>query len=155
MSNIAGDFVSLGVFSAARDAYLVLTVTAQEQYTRWVATMNLLDLSVRTGSEVLFEQHQRQLAGEILPPQLKASYHLTLGEGLHRFGHLDSARMYLESAIELSHKFGFGQYLIIAEERLAGLQVPAPMHQTSAAVTAEVENVAEAMKKLRELAGVG
>src|SRR5437867_2020099 len=48
LNNIAGAFLQLGVLSAARDAYLILSATAQEQYLRWAATLNLLELASQT-----------------------------------------------------------------------------------------------------------
>jgi hypothetical protein len=155
LANIAAGFLHLGVYSAARDAYLVLTVTAQEQYVRWTSTLNLLELSVRTGSEVHFEQYNRQLAGQKMPGQLEAAYHLTLGVGLHQFGNQGGARQHLQRALDQSRELGLGQYVMEAEAALTRLEQPAPKRQTPAVATAEVKGVANAIKELRELTRVG
>src|SRR5205814_873421 len=79
LNDLAGSFLDLGVYSAARDAYLVISATAQEQYSRWLATLNLMDIASHTGAEVLFEQYRRQLIAEKLPPYLATGFQLVLG----------------------------------------------------------------------------
>ncbi len=154
LSNIAVAFHHLGVFSAARDAYLVLSVTAREQYLRWTAALNLLDLAAETGSQVLFEQYSRQLAAAKLPPQLEAAYELTLGTGLKRFGQIEIARRHLVHAVELSRVHSLNQYLHEAEKALSGLNAPAPLHRSPTAMPTGVEEVALAIRELRELSGI-
>jgi hypothetical protein len=74
LADIAASFLDLGVVSAARDAFLVLAATAQEQYVRWTATLNLMELSVLETSEPRFESYRRELAGVELPPNLAVGY---------------------------------------------------------------------------------
>ncbi|HEX5829746.1 MAG TPA: hypothetical protein VFY16_02120, partial [Gemmatimonadaceae bacterium] len=61
LADIAMILVQLGVRSAARDALLVLTATAQEQYMRWSSMINLMELAALDGAELVFEQYRREL----------------------------------------------------------------------------------------------
>lgn len=49
LSDIAGAFYMLGIRSAARDAWIVIEATAQEQYQRWAASINLMEMAAREG----------------------------------------------------------------------------------------------------------
>jgi tetratricopeptide (TPR) repeat protein len=154
LSNIAVAFHHLGVFSAARDAYLVLSVTAREQYMRWTATLNLMDLATTTGSEVLFEQYRRELSGVKLPPQLETGFAISQGEGLRQFGQHETARQYLVQAIGLARRYGLNQFMMQADAALAGIYATAPHRRDSVQLPTELEDVALAIRQLRELSGV-
>ena len=156
LSDIAATFIDLGVRSAARDALLVLAATAQAQYSRWLAAINLIEIAALDRCEPVFEQYRRELEGVALPPFLQASYLLQVGEGHRTFGRPDSARVAFARAMELSARHQLNQIAFRAESSLreidAGIAV-------AAAATAEpspsVQDVAEAMSNLRTLAGVG
>jgi len=152
LGDIAAAFSDLGVYTAARDAYLVLSVTAQEQFTRWAATLNLLDIAVQTGSEPLFEQHRRQLLGQPLPPYLATGLQLSLGQGYQRFGDDDKARRHLTAAVASAREHGLNALLFDAEEALLGVhKKPATSRSQLSLAT---EEVAGAIKALREAVGV-
>jgi tetratricopeptide (TPR) repeat protein len=154
LGDIAAAFVHLGVFSAARDAYLVLSATAQEQYIRWTATLNLLDIAAETGAEMLFEQHRRQLSEEQLPPLLAAGFQLTVGTGYQRFGNFAKARVHLERAMGMAGEHGLNQFLFEAEEALFQLDTPKPPRRVAGQVPLDVNEVASAIRELRESVGV-
>ena len=154
LGDIALSFLELGVYSAARDAYLIISATAQEQYTRWTATLNLLELSTRTGSETLFELYNRSLSTQTLPPHMATAYQLGLGTGYQRFGNYEKARVHLRWAMSMAEEHGFNQYLFEAEEALYQLQAPPPPLRVPAELSLDVEEVASALRELRELAGV-
>jgi tetratricopeptide (TPR) repeat protein len=154
LSDLAGAFIYLGVFSAARDAYLVLSVTAQEQFIRWSATLNLLEIAAQTGAEMLFEQYRRQLGDQDLPPFLAAGFELTLGTGYQRFGNLPKARVHLERAVAKSTQHGLNQFLFEAEESLNNIETPRPPRRAAALISLEVDEVANAVRELRESIGV-
>lgn len=154
LGDIAGAFIYLGVFSAARDAYLVLSVTAQEQYTRWGATLNLLEIAAQTGAEMHFEQYRRQLVDQQLPPFLAAGFELTLGTGYQHFGNLAKARVHLERAMAMASEHGLNQFLFEAEEALFQLDSPRPVRRVAEEVSLDVNEVASAIKELRESAGI-
>jgi hypothetical protein len=156
LSDIAATFIDLGVRSAARDALLVLAATAQAQYSRWLAAINLIEIAALDRCEPVFEQYRRELEGVALPPFLQASYLLQVGAGHRTFGRLDSARAAFARAMELSSRHQLNQIAFRAESSLreidAGIAVAAV---TAAAPSPSVKDVAEAMSNMRTLAGVG
>lgn len=148
--DLAGAFSQLGVYSAAQDAYLVLSATGQEQYTRWAASINLLEVSSRTGAQMQFELYRRQLATASLPPFLGIAYQLNLGLGYQRLGEVGTARKFLERALAMAGEHALNQFIFEAEEALQVLNAPTPPPQTSAKPSLDVEEVALAIKELRE-----
>lgn len=149
---IAVGFLELGVYTAARDAFLVLSATAQEQYVRWAATLNLLEIASQTGAETLFELHRRQLLNQPLPPRMATSYHLNVGLAYRRFAHYGRARLNLERALAMAGEHGFTKYLLEAEEALHHLQQPAPPPRQSTTLSLGTEEVAAAIHQMREAA---
>jgi tetratricopeptide (TPR) repeat protein len=134
LNDIAGAFGMLGVRSAARDAYLVLEATAQEQYQRWLASINLMEIAAREGSMPMFERYRRALVTAALPPALEAQFHLQAAESYEALAQLDEAANAAERARAIAERYGFNEIVFKAD----GLQVRV---QTSAAV---VERTREA-----------
>lgn len=154
LSDIGISFMELGVYSAARDAYIVLSVTAQEQFMRWGATMNLLEIAYRTGIETHFESYRRQLTGQKLPPLMATAFELNIGSGYRVFGDFDKARHHLQRALAMATAHGFNQYLFEAEEALLQLDRPTPQHRHVETISLNTEEVAHAIRGLRESVGV-
>lgn len=151
IADIALGFLEMGVRSAARDAFMVVAATAEEQFSRWSATINLLHLAAVDEMELAFEQYRRQLAGELLNPELAANFRLNLGIGFHRFGRTAQAREALLEGIALAEQHGLNRELFRLEEELAVVEKGGRAARTSAvAPPASVENVATAMRRLRE-----
>jgi len=156
--DIAASFLELGVISAARDAFLVLAATAQEQYVRWTATLNLLELSVLDTNEPRFESYRRELGSVELPVNLEVAYHLQSGKGYGAFARWDRAERSLTRAIELAAKHRLNQLLFSAEESLRQLEVGRHAAQTVPAfvpsITPDsVADVAAAIHRMRALVG--
>ncbi|MGH7679401.1 MAG: hypothetical protein ACRENU_13100 [Gemmatimonadaceae bacterium] len=150
LSDIAGAFFYLGIWSAARDAYLVLSVTAQEQYMRWTSTLNLMEIAAHVGAQPQFDQHRRQLVGQHLPPQLATNFELIQGLGYRQFGNPDAARLHLERAVALAGEHGFDQLLTEAREAMRQLETVAPTRHVEGQIPLDVEDVALAIRSLRE-----
>ena len=158
LGDIASAFLDLGVRSAARDAYLVLAATAQEQYVRWTSNINLLEIATLDRCEPVFEQYRRELADTDLPPVLAAHFHLYAGRGFHAFGHDGLARDAYERALAVATRHGFHKLAFDVEAAAAELArareaVPAaaPERQTPE----PVREVARAITRMRAAAGVG
>jgi tetratricopeptide (TPR) repeat protein len=154
LSDIAHAFSELGVYSAARDAYLVLSVTAQEQFMRWAASINLLDIAAKTGAEVPFEMYRRQLSGQRLPPYLATALELNLGVGFQRLSNFPKARHHLQRTMTMAEEHGLNQFVFEAEEALLSLETPTPSPRAPAELSLDLEEVAMAIKDLRQSAGV-
>lgn len=151
IADIALGFLELGVRSAARDAFMVVAATAEEQFSRWSATINLLHLAAVDEMEPAFEQYRRQLAGEPLTPELAANFRLNLGIGFHRFGRTEQAREALLAGIALAEQHGLNRELFRLEQELAAVERGEREARTaSVAPPASVEEVATAMRQLRE-----
>jgi tetratricopeptide (TPR) repeat protein len=121
LNDIAASFQKLGVHSAARDAYLILAATAQEQYERWLATLNLMEIAADDGHELLFEQYRRSVDVDVLPPQLGVLYWLLGGLGYNRLGNFSEAQSYLERAVTFAEQNELYQFVFEADEALRGL----------------------------------
>ncbi|HEY9516500.1 MAG TPA: hypothetical protein VIQ74_12540, partial [Gemmatimonadaceae bacterium] len=153
--DIGAMFWEIGLYSAARDANLVLAATAQEQYTRWVATINLLEMAGVDHIEPAFEQYRRELDHAELPATLSAQYHYHLALGYQMFNRPDDARTEFERAIAIASANHFNQVAISAEQGLEALRAGLePAVRKSAAPSAAVAKVASAIHKMRTLAGV-
>jgi tetratricopeptide (TPR) repeat protein len=155
LGDIAGAFFELGLRDAARDAYLILAATAQEQHSRWVATINLMECAAADGREPIFEQYRREMADVSLPATLACHYHFYVGEGYRTFGRTEPARASLTRALQLAERHGLGQMVFRAEQSLRSLdQAGVVIIASAPAATPEVERVAIAVRTMRELAGV-
>ena len=156
LGDIAAAFIELGVLDAARDALVVLAATAQEQYTRWIATVNLLEVAARERCEPVFEQYRRELSDVTLPVSLEASYYLTVGKGYAGFGRIDAARSALSKAIDISMKHKFHQITHEAETELQHLERAAKTVRKASEYqpTGRMEEIVAAIHDMRETAGL-
>jgi hypothetical protein len=156
LGDLAGSFYMLGVKSAARDAFLLLAATAREQYQRWVATINLMELSAEEGVSLQFERYRQQLASAKLPPLLQTQFELHVGRGYQTLGEFGAARPWLERAIRSASDHSYNQLLFQAESALANdAPVEAPRQVASTfEISDDVREIAAELKEMRELAGV-
>jgi hypothetical protein len=122
LADLAAAFAELGCRSAARDAHLILAATAEEQYTRWMATINLMELAAFDMREPNFEQYRRELADSALPPSLAAAYYLYVGQGYQRFRKFDLAEHAIEHAIGIANSHKLNQLLFQAEAALVDVR---------------------------------
>lgn len=146
LAGLATSFAELGVRSAARDAYLILAATAQEQYVRWAAIINLMEIAGLDQMEPAFEQYRKELSEAAFPPGLAAQYHFYVAQGYRLFGKIDLALAELERSVEIAAAHQINQVLIRAEKtiseiragekfkRSAKIEVPSPMAHVAAAV---------------------
>jgi tetratricopeptide (TPR) repeat protein len=153
LNDLAGSFYMLGVKSAARDAFLILATTAREQYQRWAATINLMELSAEDGVEIQFERYRQQLDCAALPPALRTQFELHAGRGYQLFGAHQTARMWLERALETASAHSYNEYIFAAEAALESIGRAAPP-QTQAPVfdiPRDVEQIAADLRVMRQL----
>jgi tetratricopeptide (TPR) repeat protein len=155
LADMAATFFKMGLLSAARDADLLLVAMAQEQYTRWVASINLLEIAAMDEREPVFEQYRRELASVQLPAVLSAHYHFYVGQGFRRFERNTQAKAALERAIGIASKNQINEVLFKAEQSLSeirdgGVIIVAEAAEPSPAVS----EIAGAIREMRTLAGV-
>jgi tetratricopeptide (TPR) repeat protein len=160
LNDLGATFSLLGIYSAARDAYLVVAATAQEQYMRWTAMINLLDLAADERRETVFEQYRRELEGVALPPTLATYYYYFVANGHRVFDRPLLAKVAIERAIELATENKLGQWLLKSEQLLEELRTTEVVQRSNVAREAagswspEVLDVANRLSELRTMAGV-
>ncbi len=156
LADLAATFLEIGLHSAARDANLVLAATAQEQYTRWVAMINLLELAGIDRMEPAFEQYRRELADAPIPASLATYYHLYVGKGYKTFGRYDLAAASFELALTIATRHSLNEMIIRAEDSLRDLRIPDVLPSaTRTDPSEEIREVADAIRGMRTLAGIG
>lgn len=155
LADLANAFAQLGVLDAARDAYMVLANTAQEQYVRWLAMINLLEVSAFQVNEAVFEDYRVDLTGEPLPSVLRAQAHYYTAVGYHTFGKHAAALRSLEQASELAETHHYNRLLFQIEELTAAVKRGTEATRRAArSAPAELRDVSDAVSEMRELAGV-
>lgn len=86
LGDLARTLADLGLRDAARDALLVISVTAVETEMRQFALVHLLDLAALDGETAAFDHYQRELDLQQLPARLDVLCAIVIGEGCLRFG---------------------------------------------------------------------
>jgi ATP/maltotriose-dependent transcriptional regulator MalT len=151
LGDLAGSFYMLGLKSAARDAFSIIAATAQEQYQRWVATINLMELAAEEGVSLQFERFRQQLAAAKLPPLLRTQFELHVGRGYQTFGEYSAAQTWLERAARSASAHSLNQFLFEAESALANNEPKATPRPTATTfeIPADVSEIAEDLKEMR------
>lgn len=144
LSDIASFLSGIGLRDAARDAYLVIAATAQEQSVRWVATINLLELSVLERQEEVFDSYRSQLEGEPLPPELAAYFHLYTARGFRTFGRIALAVEARDRATSVASAHGINEILALVEsDRSTSQPATEPRAQETPAIAVVVSGLRE------------
>lgn len=152
LNDIATAFTYLGLLDVASDAYLILSATAQEQYIRWLAELNLLEIAARQSNELAFDRYRRGLDEADFTPQLRVLYLIHVGRGYNALGRAEDSIPRLEEAIESAGRLGFNQLLFEAEEALAQARMRTiDERQAATSIPDEVSDVAGAIKRMREV----
>lgn len=115
LADIAAAFYMLGVHTAAKDAYQILEATAQEQYNRWFASINLMEIAARDGSMPLFERYRRMLVATKFPPALEAQFHLQTAESYEALAQGEAALDAAGRASAVAARYGLNETLFAAE----------------------------------------
>lgn len=154
LNNIATAFRDLGLADAARDSYLVIAATADEQYVRWHAEMNLMELSAEQGLELVFDKYRRDLESSDFTPELRVTYLLHVGRGYHVLGQATSSIAYLERAVELAERYSLNHFVFEAEEALAAARRQENMRPKPSVYEADpdLQRIADALHHMREVA---
>jgi hypothetical protein len=155
VEDLAVAFSGLGMHEAARDAHLLLTMTAQAKFVRWQATINLMELASIEGMESAFDTYARDLRREPMGPWLKSYFLLFLGEGLERFDRIDAAREALEEAVDFSAANQIHAVTFKAESGLVALRSagrPKPPAPIFSEPSEDLLSAAHAISELRKAA---
>lgn len=104
---------------SARDAHLIVAATSQDQWVRWQATLNLMQLATTDGMQEAFDSYASELAGASLSPTWRAYFYLYLGQGHERFGRYELAVENLTQAVAFASEHQVHRVTIEAEQALA------------------------------------
>ncbi|MDP9178375.1 MAG: hypothetical protein M3O61_11905 [Gemmatimonadota bacterium] len=154
LSDIAAAFAGMGMREAARDGYLIVAVTAQSQWVRWQATLNLMELAAIDGREADFDAYAGELETAPLAPRLRAYYYIFLSAGQHKFGRNAEAEASLAEGLEFAqknqlHQIAHEAQAAIAEvESRAGGRPEPVVPPVNAEVPSNVSYVANALSDL-------
>lgn len=149
LNDIGTAFHMLGLRSVARDAFLVLSATAEQQYMRWMATLSLLGIAAEDGSEPIFEQYKSEVRISELPPDLETEYYIRLGRGYRHLNHDDLGQIALAKAVELAEHYGFATLLFEAE---TAMSEPVRRAGPNREISAEVFDIADEVRNMRLMA---
>ena len=156
LSDIAAAFGGLGLHDAARDAYVIVAATAQSQWVRWQATLNLMELAALDDREADFETYAREMASAPLDPRLRATYYLYLGAGQQRFGTAAEAEASFAEGLAVAQEHQLHQLAHEATVALSALEVHDASCRTLITPPAEVplslRKIASELSDLREAA---
>jgi len=158
LHDIATSFYRLGVRTAARDAYLVLVATAQEQYLRWASSIQLMAISADDAMGPTFEKYRRDLEAQALPPALAAELQFQAGRGYRILGQLETAHSWLQLALRTSETHRLNQITFETENELELLRGERRRHvaaPTAKELGLELEKIADAVADMRDLVGSG
>jgi tetratricopeptide (TPR) repeat protein len=156
LEDMAAMFTELGMRDAARDTHLILAATAQAKFTRWSATVNLMELAGLDAMEDAFDTYARELAQAPLGAWVRSHYLLFLGEGFYRLGRQTAAVEALEEAVQFAeanqiHQIAFKAQATLIEARSAPRNVPS-FNPSSVFVPDDVNAVVRAISDLRKSA---
>lgn len=154
LNDMAVNFAELGLLDAARDAYLVVLVGAEEQTMRWTALTNLLELAGRRRDRAAVEAYRRQLAAAALPPVLEFTFWSQLG---HAYAHLADARgaePAFATALRVAEAYGLHgrafeterELAVLAQRVLVARNATPPIQPMPPAVS----EIAGAIREMRE-----
>ena len=153
LGGIAGAFYMLGVRSAARDAYLIIEATTQEEYLRWSASINLMEIAARDGSMPVFERYRRSLATMPFPPAMEAQFHLQTAESYEALAQPDAALTSAERARAIAERFQFNQTLFAADAVAARVRAGAAItaRAPEPSIPASLRTIASRIGDMRRL----
>jgi tetratricopeptide (TPR) repeat protein len=144
----------VGTLGAARDAFLVVAATGQEQLARWTAMVNLMEIGAMQTNEPLFERNRRELMDEALPPYLRAQYHYYSAVGHRAFGKLAAAESCLTQANELAEQHGLNQLVFEIEELRSKVRHGVAAERRTARDLPALRDITDAVSEMRDLVGV-
>jgi hypothetical protein len=149
----------LGLWTEARDAYLIASASAQEAAVRWMAQINLMELAYLDGNELLFEQYRRSIPLSELPPYVETVLHETSAQGLRAFGRMAEATDSFRRMLGVAERYKLNEFVLKAAAALEDVERAVTPILTSSRSridqqSAEVGEVARALSRMRELAGL-
>jgi tetratricopeptide (TPR) repeat protein len=158
LHDISTAFYRMGVRTAARDGFLVLAATAQEQYIKWASSIQLLAISADDSIGPVFERYRRELGSQPLPPALLAEFQFHAGRGYRLLGQLDESADWLDEAMSSAERYGLNQLLFETENEIQALKYETARREapkSAPALSPSIGKIVEAVREMREAVTVG
>jgi tetratricopeptide (TPR) repeat protein len=152
--DLALSLTQLGSLDAARDAFLVVAATGQEQYVRWLAMINLMEVGALQLNEPLVERYRCQLLDAALPASLRAHYWYYSAFGYAAFGKFDAAESALPQAAALAEQHGINQLAFQIEELRASVRQGIAAERRATRDVPGIRDIVDAVAEMREHASV-
>jgi tetratricopeptide (TPR) repeat protein len=157
--NLGMTLTHMGLWEEARDAFLVVTVAAQEAATRWLAQINLMELAYLERNELQFEQYRRSLTGLDLPPYIEAVFHEACANGFCVFARLDEAGRSFQKMLKIAELHSLHELVMKAATALEDLsRVRPPLVDTTRRALEEQSSdlmaIASSIAQMRAHAGL-
>jgi hypothetical protein len=157
MADLAAAFGAMGLYDAARDAYLVTSTTSRYQWVRWQAAINLMEMAAVEGNAESFDSYGRELRYAALDPRLRSYFLLLYGEGCQLLGRHDEGLRSISDARDFAAEHKIYQVAHDAEQALVAGEKTARAVASAKAwanepISAEVAHVMNALSSLREAA---
>ena len=155
--NLAAMFFAQGSWQIAQDAFLILMATTQEANIRWLATLNLFEISLLSERIDDFHRYRKELEAVELPPFMRTHFYSVLGQGYSQQNKPVQAKRAIQQAIALASAHGLNQQLFAAEQLLEKLEKQDTICRPTRSLPApaSVNDIAVAITDLKTLAHAG
>ncbi len=147
LNDIGESLRRLGARDAARDAFLVLSCTARDQVSRWMALAHLMRIAGDDGAPDSYREYRRLLETAPLAPRLEIEMDMQSGYALRSLGEPSASRAAFRRAASLARRHGFTRELQEAEQAAAG---GADCVAQPLAAAQDLDEIAAALRVLRE-----
>jgi tetratricopeptide (TPR) repeat protein len=111
LNDVGRAFASMGLYDAARIAFRYVYASAREKDARWVAAINLQDLSILMNRPDLFDEMREALAGQRMPDHLRAAQAASVAEGCLHFGYTSEMAAALKRAQRIARRINYDTVL--------------------------------------------
>jgi tetratricopeptide (TPR) repeat protein len=147
LADLALAFLEMRAYEPARDAFVIVSSRAPEQWVRWTAYLNLLEIEACVQNKAAFDSYVKVLDHAPLTPELLMLFQLQLGGGLQRFDQAEVASIHLQRAhtIAVEH----GMTVLLSESRRLLVDTE---ERVSPIVSADLMEIASALREMRAVA---
>ena len=157
--NLGMTLTHMGLWDQARDAYLVVSASAQEVTMRWLAQINLMELAYLERQELVFEHYRRAVDGLELPPYVQAAFYETSAHGFCMFSRFEEATVAFRRMLDVAERHSLHEFVIKAASALEDVaRVVPPLASTGRTLLDrqpdEIVAVATSISRIRAHAGL-
>lgn len=153
LTDIGENFRRLGMRDAARDAFLILSCTARDQYCCWMSLILLMRIAADDGAGKSFRKYRRMLDSAPLPLPLQIELALQVGYGLRALGMEGPSRTAFRRAASLAKTHRFTRELQVIEHAIAGRSDC--VEEPATVTPSDLETIVGGLRAMREAAVAG